>query len=134
MVVLPTPGPPVMTSTLDASAISTAAFWLSASVKPMRRSIQGRALSGSILDQQHQIVGTHRIASRIAARLIRCAVRKAALYAAAGQQHGVAARPVIAAGLSVDFGRAAELAHPNDQRAIESEPDEETDKTRGEAF
>ncbi len=32
MVVLPTPGPPVTTSTLEASAVATAALWLSARV------------------------------------------------------------------------------------------------------
>src|SRR5580692_4877110 len=51
MVVLPTPGPPVITSTLEASAVATAAFWLSASVRLVRRSIQGIALLGSIQGQ-----------------------------------------------------------------------------------
>ena len=45
MVVLPTPGPPVMTSTFDERARRIAAFWLSASVIPICRSIQGRALT-----------------------------------------------------------------------------------------
>ena len=48
MVVLPTPGPPVITSTLDISASLIAATWLSASARPMCFSTQGKALSGSI--------------------------------------------------------------------------------------
>ena len=48
MVVLPTPGPPVMTSTLEARANRMAATWLWASDRPVFCSIQGNALSGSI--------------------------------------------------------------------------------------
>jgi len=48
MVVFPTPGPPVMTSTLDIRASRTAATWLSAMVRPMCFSTHGKALSGSI--------------------------------------------------------------------------------------
>ena len=51
MVVLPTPGPPVMTSTLDIRARRIAVFWLSASCRPLRCSTHGMALSGSIHDQ-----------------------------------------------------------------------------------
>ena len=64
MVVLPTPGPPVMTSTLDISASRIAATWLSASASPMCFSTHGKALSGSIqghgsdaVRQPHQPVG-----------------------------------------------------------------------------
>ena len=45
-VVLPTPGPPVMTSTLEASARRSASCWLSASVRPVLPSTQGMALLG----------------------------------------------------------------------------------------
>jgi hypothetical protein len=48
MVVLPTPGPPVMTSTLERSARRMASAWLTVSVSPVRPSIQGRAFSPSI--------------------------------------------------------------------------------------
>src|SRR5262245_34063065 len=51
MVVLPTPGPPVMTRTLDMSASRIAATWLSARIIPMRFSTHGNALSGSIHGQ-----------------------------------------------------------------------------------
>ena len=51
MVVLPTPGPPVMTSTLDSRARRIAAIWLSASDKPVFCSIHGSALSGSMQGQ-----------------------------------------------------------------------------------
>jgi hypothetical protein len=51
MVVLPTPGPPVMTSTLQIRASRMAAIWLSARAKPMCFSTQGKALSGSIRGQ-----------------------------------------------------------------------------------
>ena len=51
MVVLPTPGPPVMTSTLERSARRMASTWLAASVIPVRPSIHGRALSASISGQ-----------------------------------------------------------------------------------
>src|SRR6516225_119069 len=50
-VVLPTPGPPVMTRTLEVSASMTADLWLSANTRPVRCSIQGIALSGSIHGQ-----------------------------------------------------------------------------------
>ena len=50
-VVLPTPGPPVMTSTLEASARRTASRWLSARVRPVFSSTQGIALSASIAGQ-----------------------------------------------------------------------------------
>src|SRR5829696_8173523 len=46
IVVLPTPGPPVMTSTLDSRASRIAPTWLSASDKPVFCSIQGRDFSG----------------------------------------------------------------------------------------
>ena len=51
MVVLPTPGPPVMTSTLDISASRMAATWLSARVRPVFCSTHGNALSGSMQGQ-----------------------------------------------------------------------------------
>ena len=35
-VVLPTPGPPVITNTFDPRTTRTASFWLSASVNPVR--------------------------------------------------------------------------------------------------
>ncbi len=47
-VVLPTPGPPVMTSTLESSAVRSAWLWLSASTKPVRASTQALALPASI--------------------------------------------------------------------------------------
>jgi hypothetical protein len=40
IVVLPTPGPPVITRTLEARASRTAAFWLGARSMPIRCSIQ----------------------------------------------------------------------------------------------
>ena len=43
-VVLPTPGPPVITSTLLERAIRTASRWLAASCRPVRRSTQGNRL------------------------------------------------------------------------------------------
>ena len=50
-VVLPTPGPPVITSTLARSASRTASRWLSARVIPALRSAQGIACSGSTAGQ-----------------------------------------------------------------------------------
>jgi hypothetical protein len=47
-VVLPTPGPPVITATLEISAVLSARLWLSASASPVRASTQGIALSASI--------------------------------------------------------------------------------------
>src|SRR5277367_7067890 len=51
MVVLPTPGPPVITTTLDIRASRIAATWLLARASPIRFSTHGSALSGSIQDQ-----------------------------------------------------------------------------------
>jgi hypothetical protein len=48
MVVLPTPGPPVMTSTFDNRASRIAATWLSANDKPVFCSTHGSAFSGSM--------------------------------------------------------------------------------------
>jgi len=48
-VVLPTPGPPAITSTLEARATRTAPRWLSASASFVRCSTQGMALSASIV-------------------------------------------------------------------------------------
>ncbi len=50
-VVLPTPGPPVMTRTFDRSASRTASRWLSARVMPALLSTHGMALSASIAGQ-----------------------------------------------------------------------------------
>ena len=50
-VVLPTPGPPVITSSFDEIASRTAARWLSASVRPVRPSTQGIAVSASMAPQ-----------------------------------------------------------------------------------
>ena len=50
-VVLPTPGPPVTTRTLERSASRSASAWLAARVSPVRPSIQGSALSASIAGQ-----------------------------------------------------------------------------------
>ena len=51
MVVLPTPGPPVMTKTFDRRASRIAAICVSASFKPVFFSIQGSAFSGSMYGQ-----------------------------------------------------------------------------------
>ena len=50
-VVLPTPGPPVMTVTLPLMAVATAERWDSERVMPVRDSAQGMARSGSMVPQ-----------------------------------------------------------------------------------
>ena len=50
-VVFPTPGPPVMTITLETSATRSAAFWLSASASFVLCSTHGMALSTSMAGQ-----------------------------------------------------------------------------------
>ena len=70
-VVLPTPGPPVMTSALERSARRTAAFWLSASVRPVFPSTHGIARSGSIADQGGAPAAKRRSRSAIS-RSARC--------------------------------------------------------------
>ena len=80
MVVLPTPGPPVITVTLDISARRTAATWLSARARPMCFSTQGKALSGSI--QGH---GSVPFASRVS----RSAMVRSARCRPARNTHGV---------------------------------------------
>jgi site-specific DNA recombinase len=47
-VVLPAPGPPVITITFERSAASIAVFWLVASARPVRASTHGMAFSASI--------------------------------------------------------------------------------------
>ena len=51
IVVLPTPGPPVMTTALEVSASRTASAWPCASDRPVFRSTHGNAFSGSISGQ-----------------------------------------------------------------------------------
>ena len=51
IVVLPTPGPPVITETFEESAARTASAWPGARASPVLPSTQGRALSGSIWGQ-----------------------------------------------------------------------------------
>ena len=51
MVVLPTPGPPVMTNALEVRARRTASAWLAASDRPVFPSTQGSALPASISGQ-----------------------------------------------------------------------------------
>ena len=80
MVVLPTPGPPVMTSTLEERARRTAASWLSANAIPIRRSIQGRALSGSTLGHG---------GGPAAIRCNRPAMPRSAPYRPARKTHGI---------------------------------------------
>ena len=48
IVVLPTPGPPVMTETFEESAARTASAWPGARASPVLPSTQGRALPGSM--------------------------------------------------------------------------------------
>ena len=50
-VVLPTPGPPVITMTFDETAFATASRWLGAKVTPSFCSIHGMALTVSMLGQ-----------------------------------------------------------------------------------
>lgn len=64
IVVLPTPGPPVITSSFERSASATAARWLSASASPIRASTQGIARSASISPQGGRPVARAR--SRVA--------------------------------------------------------------------
>ena len=70
MVVFPTPGPPVMTNTLDISASRIAATWLSARARPIRSSTQGKALAGSIQGQ-----GSLPFASRNSRSAMVCSAR-----------------------------------------------------------
>src|SRR6516225_9001350 len=56
IVVLPTPGPPVITTTLDFSASRMAVTWLSARLSPTCFSTQGSALSGSIEGHAHEFL------------------------------------------------------------------------------
>lgn len=50
--VLPTPGPPVTTSTLDASALATVSFWLAARAIPSFPSAQGKVSASPALQKE----------------------------------------------------------------------------------
>jgi hypothetical protein len=69
-VVLPTPGPPLITSTFERSANRTASHWLSARAIPTFRSAQGIARSGSTGGQ-----GKGPAISRRSRSAIPCSVR-----------------------------------------------------------
>ena len=83
MVVLPTPGPPVITNTLDIKASRIAATWLSASARPIRSSTHGSALSGSIQGQGN---------GPFASRINRSAMTRSARYRPARNTQGVSPR------------------------------------------
>ena len=55
----------------------------------------------------------------VASRFVRFANDLAATNAAPREDHRVAVRPVVAAGVGVDDWRASEIAHPDDERRIE---------------
>ena len=71
MVVLPTPGPPVMTSALLISANRIASRWLSASLKLLRSSTHAMALDASIDGQ-----GSFPLATLISRSAMLCSARK----------------------------------------------------------
>src|SRR5262249_40465850 len=63
--------------------------------------------------------GRDRMHFGVAAGAVRFADDLSATNAAAGEGHRVAVRPMIAAGVFVDERSAAEITHPNYQRAVE---------------
>ncbi len=65
-VVLPTPGPPVITSTLAATAKRSASAWLGARASPVLRSTQGTARPASITGQGGRPSDSRRSRSAIA--------------------------------------------------------------------
>src|SRR5262245_24147557 len=72
-----------------------------------------------VVNGRGEVVGTDRIFRGKRSCLVRSAVNETALHAAAREQCCVTLGPVIAAGLLIDFGSAAELAHPQDQGGVE---------------
>ena len=73
-----------------------------------------------MIDGRREIGGRGRIAGRIGGVLVGLAVDLAAANAAAGEQDGVALRPVFAAAVAArDLRRAAELGGHNDQRLVQ---------------
>src|SRR5258705_7196090 len=72
-----------------------------------------------VINCRGEVVGTDRVFRGKGTGLVRSAINETALHAAAGEQDGVALRPMVTTGLLIDFGRAAKLAHPQDQSRVE---------------
>src|SRR5262249_23710959 len=70
-------------------------------------------------DGCRQVGGGDRVGGRKGAHAVTRAVGRASLDAAAGQQHGVAVRPVVPAAVLVDLRSAPEFTHGDDQGRIE---------------
>jgi hypothetical protein len=71
------------------------------------------------VDRGSEISARHRVFRRVRAKGVARAVNCASLHAAAGEEHGVAIGPVVAAGVAVDHRRAAEFPRRDDQCRLE---------------
>src|SRR5262245_14622212 len=59
------------------------------------------------------------IADGICADWVTCSMNVAPFHSATGQEDGVTVGPMVSACVFVDAGRAAELAHCNDERRVQ---------------
>jgi hypothetical protein len=109
-VVLPTPGPPVITSTLARSARRTASRWLSARVIPALRSAQGIARSGSTAGQ-----GGRPSCSRSSRSAMVCSAR----YRPARNTHG---RPATVSATTAPSASSRASASSTSSGGISSSP------------
>jgi hypothetical protein len=66
-----------------------------------------------------EVMDVHPVFRRVVTELIGCAVRKARLDAATGHEKRVAVGVVVAAVAAFRYGRASELARPDDQRIFQ---------------
>src|SRR5262249_2541568 len=71
------------------------------------------------VDRRHDVMRRHGVVGGVAAVATGFPVDMPAAYAAAGEQHRVATRPVIAPRPRIYLRAAAKLAHHHDQRLVE---------------
>lgn len=69
--------------------------------------------SQCVINGCREVVGAHRVFGGIGPVFVGGSVDEAAFDAAAGEERSITLRPVVAAGVGVYFGGAAEFAHPN---------------------
>src|SRR5438105_5046260 len=93
-----------------------------------------RVVAEEAKDSGVEVGGGDRMVGGVGARFVGGADGLAAADAAAGEDDGVALRPVVAAGGFVDDRRAAKIAHPDDERRVEQPALRKIIEQRGEGL
>src|SRR5437764_12719189 len=76
----------------------------------------GRVQAKRTKDGRGNVVGAQRVGVWESTLVVRAAIHESATDAAAGHQHSVTLRPVVAARVGINARRAAEFTHPHHKR------------------